>query len=84
MASYFYVTQKVGPPGSLLALGGIDEVKFLRPVRPGERLVLVGTALKVHRRLTRFRVVGYVGADRAFEAVITGVLLGNLEGLRGA
>ena len=55
-----------------------------RQVRPGERLVLVGTGLKVRRRLTRFRVVGQVGTEKAFEAVITGVPLGKLEDLRGA
>lgn len=84
LCAYYYTTQGVGTPGSLIGLGGIDEVKLVRLVRPGERLVLVGTGLKVHRRLTRFRVVGYVGADRAFEAVITGVPLGDLKELRGA
>ena len=84
LAAYYYTAQKVGDPGVLLGLGGIDEAKFVRPLRPGERLVLVGTGLRVHRRLTRFRVVGYVGTDRAFEAVITGVPLGKLEELRGA
>ena len=84
LCGYYYVTQKIGDAGVLLGLGGIDEVKFVRQVRPGERLVLVATGVKVHRRLTRFRVTGYVGADRAFEALITGVPLGKLEELRGA
>ena len=81
---FYYVTQKIGLPNSLLGLAGIDEARFVRTVRPGERLVMVGTGLKVHRRLTRFRVVGQVGTERAFEAVITGVPLGNLEEMRGA
>ena len=84
LCAYYFTTQKIGPPGALIGLGGIDEVRFVRLVRPGERLVLVGTGLKVHRRLTRFRVVGYVGTDRAFEAVVTGVPLGDLKELRGA
>lgn len=82
--AFYYVTQKVGAPGSLLALAGIDEARFIRPVRPGERLVMVGTGLKVHRRMTRFRVFGQVGTEKAFEAVITGVPLGKLEDLRSA
>lgn len=84
LAGYYYTTQKVGDPGALLGLAGIDEARFIRTVRPGERLVLVGTGVKVHRRLTRFRVVGQVGTEKAFEAVITGVPLGKLEELRGA
>lgn len=84
MCGFYYTTQKVGVPGALLGLAGVDEARFIRPVRPGERLVMVGTGVKVNRRLTRFRVVGQVGAEKAFEAVITGVPLGKLEELRGA
>ena len=84
LCGYYYTTQKVGDPGSLLGLAGIDEARFIRTVRPGERLVMVATGLKVHRRLTRFRVVGQVGTEKAFEAVITGVPLGKLEEMRGA
>ncbi|AMV27168.1 3-hydroxyacyl-[acyl-carrier-protein] dehydratase FabZ [Gemmata sp. SH-PL17] len=84
LSGYYYTTQKIGDPGVLLGLGGIDEVKFVRQVRPGERLVLVGIGIKVHRRLTRFRVTGFVGTERTFEALITGVPLGKLEELRGA
>ena len=84
LCGFYYITQKIGDPGVLLGLAVIDEARFIRPVRPGERLVLVGTGVRVHRRLTRFRVVGQVGTEKAFEAVITGVPLGKLEELRGA
>lgn len=84
LCGYYYTTQKVGDPGVLLGLAGIDEARFMRQVRPGERLVMVGTGVKVHRRLTRFRIVGQVGSEKAFEAVITGAPLGKLEALRGA
>lgn len=84
LSGYYYTTTGVGNPGALLGLAGIDEARFVRTVRPGERLILVGTGVKVHRRLTRFQVVGQVGTERAFEAVVTGVPLGKLEELRGA
>jgi 3-hydroxyacyl-[acyl-carrier-protein] dehydratase len=84
MCGYYYVSQKIGDAGVLLGLAGIDEARFIRTVRPGERLVMVGTGMKIHRRLTRFRVIGQVGTEKAFEAVITGVPLGKLEELRGA
>ncbi|MBY0457941.1 MAG: hypothetical protein K2V38_11425, partial [Gemmataceae bacterium] len=38
LSGYYYTTQKIGDPGVLLGLGGVDEAKFVRLVRPGERL----------------------------------------------
>ncbi len=84
LSGFYYLTQKIGDPGSLLGLAGIDEARFVRTVRAGERLVLVGTGVKVHRRLTKFRVVGSVGGEKTFEATVAGVPLGKLEELRGA
>jgi|SRR5262245_1388721 len=84
MCGFYYFNQKVGDAGVLMGLGGIDEARFHRPVRPGERLVLVGVGIKVHRRLMRFRVTGYVGNEKAFEAIMTGVPLGKTEELFGA
>jgi 3-hydroxyacyl-[acyl-carrier-protein] dehydratase len=84
LCGYYYVSQKVGDPGKLLGLGGIDATKFLRTVRPGERLILVGAGAKVHRRMTKFDVTGYVNNDKVFETHITGVPLGRFEEMRGA
>ncbi|HYH68609.1 MAG TPA: 3-hydroxyacyl-ACP dehydratase FabZ family protein [Urbifossiella sp.] len=84
LACYYSVTQRVNAPGALMGLGGIEDAKFHRPVRPGDRLVLVGTGLKVHRRLTRFRTVGYVRNEKVFEATVVGVPIGKLEELTGA
>ena len=80
----YYIAKHVASPGVLIGLAGVDEARFLRPVRPGERLILVGRAVKIHRRLSRFRVVGTVGGEKAFEAVVGGVTLGQLKELRGA
>lgn len=84
LCCYYTVTQKVVDEGALMGLGGIDEARFVRPARPGDRLVLVGQGLKVHRRLNRFRVTGLVNGEKAFEATVTGVPIGRLEDLRGA
>ncbi len=84
LCGYYYIAHKIGDPGVLLGLAGIDEARFVRTVRPGERLVMVGRGLKIHRRLTRFQVFGQVGTEKAFEVVVTGVPLGKLEELRGA
>lgn len=84
LCGYYYITQIVRDPSILLALAGIDEARFVRRVRPGERLILIGVGQKIHRRLTRFRVTGYVGPEKAFEATVSGTPIGRLEDLRGA
>lgn len=84
LCCYYNVIQKINDPGALLGLGGIEDARFHRPVRPGERLVLVGHGQKLHRRMTKFRVTGYVGAEKAFETLVIGVPIGKLEDLRGA
>lgn len=84
LCGFYYTQQKIGQPGVLLGLAAIEEARFHRQVRPGERLVIVGTAVKLHRRLTRFSATGYVGNEKAFETVVAGVPLGKLEELRGA
>ena len=76
--------QKITDEGALMALGGIEEARFHRQVRPGERLVMVGTGIRVHRRMTKFKVTGYVGTEKAFETVMIGVPIGKLEDLKGA
>jgi 3-hydroxyacyl-[acyl-carrier-protein] dehydratase len=80
----YYISRFVVGPGRLIGLAGIDEARFHRPVRPGERLIVVGTGMKVDRRLSRFRVLGTVAGEKAFEALVGGVPMGKLEDLRGA
>lgn len=84
LCCYYTVTQKVTDPGVLMGLGGIEDTRFLRPARPGDRLVMVGTGIKVHRRLTKFRIVGYVNAEKVFETTVIGVPIGKWEDLKGA
>lgn len=83
LAAYYYTSQQIGEAGMLVALGGLDEARFVRSVRPGERLVLVGTGLKVHRRLTRFHVFGLVNDERVFETQVSGMPIGKLAELQG-
>lgn len=84
LCGFYYVTQGIGDPDCLMALAGLDNARFHRTVRPGERLVLVAVGQKVHRRLVKFQVTGYVGLEKAFETGVTGVPLGKLKELRGA
>lgn len=84
LCCYYTQSQKIVTADQLMGLGGLEDVRFLRTVRPGERLVIEGRGEKVHRRMTKFRATGYVGTEKAFEALVVGVPLGRWEDLRGA
>jgi 3-hydroxyacyl-[acyl-carrier-protein] dehydratase len=71
-------------PGHLLVLGGIDEARFRGPVRPGDRLVMVGKGIRVHRRQTIFESQGFVNNELVFECNVMGLPLGALDKLTGA
>jgi 3-hydroxyacyl-[acyl-carrier-protein] dehydratase len=56
-----------------IAFGGMENVRFRGIVRPGDRLVLIGKGVRLHRRQTVFNVQGYVGKTLVFHADIIGV-----------
>jgi 3-hydroxyacyl-[acyl-carrier-protein] dehydratase len=58
---------------SLLGLGGIDNARFRGPVRPGDRLVLVGKGQRINHRRSDFTVQGYVGSTMVFNCDVMGL-----------
>lgn len=72
MASYYTITHGVLFDG-YLGLGGVENARFRAPVRPGDRLVIVGRGLKIDRRRMEFEVQGYVGTTMAFNMNVIGV-----------
>ncbi len=62
-----------------LGFGGMEDVRFRGPVRPGDRLVLVSKAMKIHRRQTVFETQGFVGNNMVYHGRIIGVPLSNSE-----
>jgi 3-hydroxyacyl-[acyl-carrier-protein] dehydratase len=71
----FYVTRTGLKVGDYVAFGGMENVRFRGTVHPGDRLVLVGKGLRVHRRQTIFNVQGFVGTTLVFHADVIGVQL---------
>src|SRR5262245_17131945 len=59
--------------GDFVGFGGMDNVRFRAPVMPGDRLLLVGKAVKLNRRQTVCNVQGFVGDVMAFHGDIIGV-----------
>src|SRR5262249_26194017 len=75
LCSYYAIAQRIMAPGTMLGFGGLEEVRFRGPVRPGDRLVLAGKALKLNRRQSRFNVQGFVGRQMVFHADVIGIAL---------
>jgi 3-hydroxyacyl-[acyl-carrier-protein] dehydratase len=79
LCAYYIVTQGL-MQGDFVGFGGLENVRFRSPVRPGDRLVLVGKALRVNRRQAVFNVQGFVGPTMVFHADVLGVPLVRKEG----
>jgi len=74
LCSYYTATEGL-LEGDFIGFGGLENVRFRSTVRPGDRLVLVGKATRLHRRQTIFNVQGFVGTTMVFHADIIGVPL---------
>src|SRR5438034_3565924 len=75
LCSYFAISQGVMAPGTMLGFGGLEEVRFRGPVRPGDRLVLVSKATRLNRRQSRFNVQGFVDGQMVFHADVIGIAM---------
>ena len=62
-----------------IAFGGLENVRFRNPVHVGDRLVLIGKGIKLHRRQTIFNVQGFVGTTLVFHADVIGVPMNRKE-----
>jgi 3-hydroxyacyl-[acyl-carrier-protein] dehydratase len=74
LASYYVCTAGL-LQGDFIGFGGMENVRFRGTVKPGDRLVLVGKGIRLHRRQTIFNVQGFVGEVMVFHADIIGVPL---------
>jgi len=74
LCSYYVVTQKVFD-SELVGLGGLEEVQFRQPVRPGDRLILVGKMTLENKRKSECVVQGFVGRKMVFNAKVYGIPL---------
>ena len=62
-------------PHGFLGFGGIDDVRFRGPVRPGDRLVIIGKAERLRRRQPIFDTQAFVEGNMVFHGKIIGVPL---------
>jgi 3-hydroxyacyl-[acyl-carrier-protein] dehydratase len=78
LCSYFVVTQKL-MEGAFIGFGGMENVRFRVPVKPGDRLVLIAQSGRVRPRQGVFSVQGFVGKTMVFHGDIIGVPIRKLD-----
>jgi len=67
----FKTKNRKASDGSLYYLGGTDNVRFKRPVRPGDRLEMEATILADKLRVMKFQCSARVDGELACSAEIT-------------
>jgi 3-hydroxyacyl-[acyl-carrier-protein] dehydratase len=75
----YYTASKGLAPNTFIGLGGLENARFRAPVRPGDRLVIVGKVLRDNRRQTVFNAQGFVGTTMVFEVDVIGMYLTRAE-----
>jgi 3-hydroxyacyl-[acyl-carrier-protein] dehydratase len=60
-----------------IGFGGMEDVRFRGQVRPGDRLVVMAKASRIHRRQTQFETQGFVDGNMVFHGRIIGVPLSS-------
>lgn len=76
MCSYFTHKHELLGPNTVVGLGGLEDIRFRDPVRPGDRLVVVCQQLKVRRgALIVCRFQAFVRGSLVCEGRIKGVPL---------
>ncbi len=73
LCAYYCRVNGILGDGDFIAFGGMENVRFRGPVRPGDRLVLAAKAVKIHRRQVLSAVQGYVGQTMVFQGEIIGL-----------
>jgi len=71
--SSFYTREIKLVEDGFFGFGGLEAVRFRGPVKPGDRLVIVGKAVRLHRRQTIFETQGFVDANMVFHGRVIGV-----------
>ena len=78
LSSYYCKAAALYEDG-FVGFGGMEDVRFRGQVKPGDRLILVGKGVRLHRRHSIFEVQGFVGTNMVFHGKVIGVRLSNQE-----
>lgn len=73
LASYY--SHHLAGPGRFIGFGGMEEIRFRGTVRPGDRLVMIAKASRLHPRQTIFETQGFVEDQMVYHGKIIGLTL---------
>lgn len=76
LCSYYVMTQKVFD-SDFVGLGGLADVQFRAPVRPGDRLILAGRMSLENKRKSECDIQAFVRNKMVFNARVIGIPLRN-------
>ena len=71
----FFANKHFLSPGSIVGLGGLDEIRFRGIVRPGDRLIIQAKLIHARKLLISAEFVGLVKNNIVCEGIIKGVPL---------
>jgi 3-hydroxyacyl-[acyl-carrier-protein] dehydratase len=74
LCSYYLKKYKVFD-SEFVGLGGLNNVQFRKPVRPGDRLVIVAHLTRERRMMAECEAQGFVSDTMVFNATVQGVPL---------
>ena len=66
---------KLTSDDEIMAFGGMDDVRFRGVVTPGQRMLIVGHAVKNSSKIMRVSVQGFVDGQMVFHGVVIGMPL---------
>jgi 3-hydroxyacyl-[acyl-carrier-protein] dehydratase len=75
LCSYYCHTLHLISEEGFVGFGGMEDVRFRGQVRPGDRLLVIAKAVRVHRRQTVFETQGFVEGNMVYHGRIIGVPL---------
>jgi 3-hydroxyacyl-[acyl-carrier-protein] dehydratase len=76
LCSYYVHRHELLGPNVTVGLGGLDEIRFREPVRPGDRLIIVAELVKLRTGIMCVcHFQEFVGTSLVCEGVIKGVAL---------
>ena len=78
LVSYYFTSAGL-KTGDFVGFGGMENVRFRSPVKPGDRLILIAKQLKFNRRQTIYSVQAFVKERLVFNGDIIGVALKRNE-----
>jgi 3-hydroxyacyl-[acyl-carrier-protein] dehydratase len=76
----YYIGSQALMSGDFVGFGGLENVRFRGTVKPGDRLVMIAKAIRMHRRQVTCHVQGFVGTTMVFHADVIGMPLTRKEG----